>query len=139
MSIKWLIVLITLVAIGAEVVPVIVSSTRIDHAVADLNRIQFEITKYQLRYGTIPATIIDLGLAEDVATDPWGHPYKYLNYVNEKAKWRKDQFLKPLNTAFDLYSMGEDGLAKESLDVPESRDDIVLAANGKYVGLAAEF
>ena len=44
----------------------------------------------------------------------------------------------PLNTDFDLYSLGRNGLAAPGLDKQESSDGIVRAANGEYLGLASE-
>jgi len=52
---------------------------------------------------------------------------------------RKDRFLAPINTDFDLYSMGPDGDSRAQLSAQPSRDDIIRAANGSYFGLAQEF
>jgi general secretion pathway protein G len=73
--------------------------------------------------------------------DPWKTPYQYLNTSTKKgkAKARWDKLFKPLNTDFDLYSMGPDRDTQENLDKKESLDDIVRALNGQYVGLASEY
>jgi len=42
--------------------------------------------------------------------------------------------LNPLNTDFDLYSMGSDGDSKGPLSAKASRDDIVRANNGDFIG-----
>ncbi len=55
------------------------------------------------------------------------------------GKMRKDKFLKPLNSDYDLYSVGKDGESKRQLDNRESRDDVIRAVDGMYVGLASEF
>lgn len=55
------------------------------------------------------------------------------------VKPRKDRFLVPINSDYDLYSMGPDGQTNEPLNVPVSRDDIVRASNGAYVGVAENF
>jgi general secretion pathway protein G len=52
---------------------------------------------------------------------------------------RKDRFLVPINTDFDLYSMGRDGESVPALTAAKSRDDVVRAANGSYIGLASRF
>lgn len=54
-------------------------------------------------------------------------------------KPRKDRFLVPINSDYDLYSMGKDGESVAPLTAAKSRDDIVRAANGTYVGLAENF
>lgn len=55
------------------------------------------------------------------------------------AQARKDRFLVPINTDFDLYSMGKDGTSVPSLTAAASRDDVVRAANGAFIGLASRF
>jgi general secretion pathway protein G len=52
---------------------------------------------------------------------------------------RKDRFLVPINTDFDLYSVGRDGESVASLAAVKSRDDVVRAANGAFIGLASKF
>ena len=52
---------------------------------------------------------------------------------------RKDRFLVPLNTDYDLYSMGKDGESTAPLTARQSRDDIIRADNGGFIGLASEF
>lgn len=52
---------------------------------------------------------------------------------------RKDRFLVPINSDFDLYSMGKDGESVAPLNAAKSRDDVVRAANGAFVGLASKF
>ena len=55
------------------------------------------------------------------------------------AQARKDRFLVPINSDFDLYSMGADGASVPALTAKASRDDIVRAADGAFVGLASQF
>lgn len=73
--------------------------------------------------------------------DPWGNPYQYLNITTTKGKGkvRKDHNLVPLNTDYDLYSMGKDGKSVSPLTAKASRDDIVRANNGGFIGLASEY
>ena len=52
---------------------------------------------------------------------------------------RKDKNLVPLNTDFDLYSKGPDGASQKPLNAEASRDDIVRANNGAYVGKAEDY
>ena len=75
--------------------------------------------------------------------DPWGHPYQYLR-LNPLAhgsagQRRKDRNLVPINTDYDLYSMGKDGASQPPLTTAASRDDIVRANNGRFVGLASDY
>ena len=52
---------------------------------------------------------------------------------------RKDRFLHPINSDYDLYSMGKDGESVEPLTARKSQDDVIRANDGSFVGLAAEF
>jgi general secretion pathway protein G len=75
--------------------------------------------------------------------DPWDHPYQYLNFSsgapNVKGKIRKDRNLHPLNSEFDLYSMGPDGQSMPPLTAKASRDDVIWARDGSFVGVAEDF
>ena len=86
-----------------------------------------------------PDSLADVGLGNN--RDPWGNPYGYLNLGARGARGhaRKDHSLVPINTDFDLYSMGPDGRSVAPLTARHSRDDIVRARDGAFIGLASEF
>ena len=52
---------------------------------------------------------------------------------------RKDKNLVPINTDYDLYSKGPDGKSVTPLTANSSRDDIIRANNGAYVGEAEDY
>ena len=52
---------------------------------------------------------------------------------------RKDRNLTPINTKYDLCSMGKDGKSKPPLRATDSQDDIIYANDGGYIGMASEF
>ena len=52
---------------------------------------------------------------------------------------RKDRFLVPINSCYDLYSMGKDGQSVPPLTAKASWDDIVRANDGAFVGLAWQY
>ncbi|UCH49187.1 MAG: prepilin-type cleavage/methylation domain-containing protein [Betaproteobacteria bacterium] len=89
--------------------------------------------------GQLPASLADLG--KNALLDPWGNPYGYLNItkVIGKGKLRKNKNLVPINSDYDLYSMGKDGDSKGPLTAKASRDDIVRANNGRFVGLVSDY
>jgi general secretion pathway protein G len=84
----------------------------------------------------------DLGaIGMSAKLDPWGRPYQYTNLadIKGKGKARKDKNLVPINSDFDLYSLGKDGATSPPLNAKASRDDVVRASDGRFVGLARDF
>lgn len=55
------------------------------------------------------------------------------------ARPRMDRFLHPINSDYDLYSMGKDGETVLPLTARQSHDDVIRANDGSFVGLAVEF
>ncbi len=85
-----------------------------------------------------PASLADIG--NGGKTDPWGRPYMYYNVdANGRGGARKDHALNPINTDFDLYSLGPDGVTKKQVTQKDSLDDVIRANNGAFVGVAADF
>jgi len=123
-----------------------IEKARVQSSIADLRSISLIIEKYRSDEGFYPASLNDVGCSTDL--DPWGNSYQYLNAYevlqNEReggmpticAGCRWDKFERPLNTDFDLYSMGKNGETRPRIDHQQSRDDIIRASNGGYYGLA---
>jgi general secretion pathway protein G len=118
-----------------------VERARVSKAIGDIGRICVEIGKFQLKSnGALPVTLAELPI--EIPLDPWDRPYQYLNIALAgpgKGKLRKDKNLNPLNSDFDLYSMGKDGDSKGPLTAKASRDDIVRANDGRFIGLASDY
>jgi general secretion pathway protein G len=140
--------LVLAVAISAILVSIAIPTyskykyrAQVSQATADIGELQHMIDSYYTLHNTYPATLADLGINAPTALDPWGFPYQYLNHalVNGKGSIRRDKSLNPLNTDFDLYSVGADGLSKPQITQKESLDDVIRAGNGGYVGLASDF
>jgi general secretion pathway protein G len=108
-------------------------------AVQDIMVLQTLVQDFRLSSGSYPATLAEVGNANRL--DPWGRPYVYQELASApgKGKARKDRKLNPLNSDFDLYSVGRDGASKTQLTNRESLDDIVRANDGAFVGLAADY
>jgi general secretion pathway protein G len=56
-----------------------------------------------------------------------------------KGKLRRDRNMNPINSDYDLYSMGKDGETSTQLNSTKGKDDIIRALNGEFVGLASDF
>jgi general secretion pathway protein G len=109
-------------------------------AMSDIAVLQLKIKAYEEDGGKIPDNLSDLDWNQP---DPWGNPYQYLNFANAGPSWkgkaRKDKFLVPLNSTYDLYSNGKDGQSKPPLTAKTSHDDIIRANDGAYIGLASMY
>jgi general secretion pathway protein G len=116
-------------------------TAQVSQATVDVGVLQSMIDSYYTLNNQYPATLSDLGINAGAAIDPWGFPYQYLNHalVNGKGSIRRDKSLNPLNTDYDLYSVGADGQSKPQITQKESLDDVIRAGNGGYVGLASQF
>ncbi len=112
---------------------------KIIKAIAEIETLEKEILAFDGGGGGLPNTLGDIGRAG--LLDPWGNPYQYLNFatVSGLGPVRKDRSLVPLNSDFDLYSMGPDGKSKPPLTAKDSHDDIIRANDGAYIGTAAEY
>ncbi len=108
-------------------------------AIQDVRILQLLIKDYAASEGSFPASLADVGNGGKL--DPWGHAYQYVDLtgVGGKGKARKDHKLNPINSDFDLFSMGKDGVSKTQLTQKDSLDDIVRARDGAFVGLASDF
>jgi general secretion pathway protein G len=112
---------------------------RVVQATADIGLMSVAINNYRIENLSLPPSLGSVGYGE--RKDPWGRPYFYVD-LNEKrgnGEARKDKKLAPLNSDFDLYSAGKDGESRGPLNAKVSRDDIVRARDGKFVGLASDF
>ena len=118
-----------------------VDRANIVDAAVDIRTIEQIIARYEAREGELPDSLADAGAGGFI--DPWGNPYQYLRIegagLKGKGALRKDKKLNPINSDYDLYSMGKDGESKKPLTAKASHDDIVRAANGAFVGLAINY
>jgi general secretion pathway protein G len=111
---------------------------KLARAIGDLRTLQVEL----MAQDTLPDDLAGIGRAGYL--DPWGHPYVYFKFGVRHGQAppggaRRDRFLVPVNSEFDLYSMGADGRTTIAFTAKASRDDIVRALDGDYIGLVSAF
>jgi general secretion pathway protein G len=111
---------------------------RVATAIADIGQMQLAINKFQANRGAYPASLANVGFA---LLDPWGNPYRYLDFTGlvGKGSVRKDRNLVPINSDYDRYSVGPDSDTRLPLTAPQSRDDIVRANDGHFIGKAEDY
>jgi general secretion pathway protein G len=127
-----------LAAIGIPAYEDYKERVRVAHAVSDIAVISMKIEAYYQDARTYPDTLADIGLSGQL--DPWDNPYRYLN-LDKKGNGgaRRDKNLNPLNSDFDLYSVGKDNKTKLPITQKDSLDDVLRANDGKFVNLAAKY
>jgi general secretion pathway protein G len=134
-----------------------IDRVRTVQAVRDISTISKSIAVYAASNGDrYPDSLVEINM--DTMLDPWGNPYQYLNLSKSKngnenengngkgkgqdtnvGKARKDRNLVPINSDYDLYSMGKDGASVSPLTAKASRDDIIRANNGRFIGRASDY
>ena len=117
----------------------LLKGVRVTEAINDITVIEQDVIAYSAVNDSLPPSLDAIGRGGML--DPWGNPYQYLVMTYDKngrpsAGGRKDRSLHPLNSDFDLYSMGEDGVSVAPITAKPSQDDIIRANDGGYVGLA---
>lgn len=128
---------------------------RTARAIAEIRAVEKSVKAFYFSSSDVyPNTLAEVGAGSIL--DPWGTPYQYLNISGGgpgngggggkgggggggQIQPRKDRFLVPINSDFDLYSMGKDRETVAPLTAKKSHDDIVRANDGAFVGLASEF
>jgi general secretion pathway protein G len=143
--VEILIVLALIATLSYIVIPSalgITERTRNMQVMADLSKMNADIDQYIMDYNVPPNSLADVGYGS--LLDPWGNPYQYLKIFENSdpgvnGKRRKDHSLVPVNSDYDLFSMGPDGQSKPPFTAKASRDDIVRASNGGFIGPVSEF
>jgi general secretion pathway protein G len=113
---------------------------RVAVAISELKTIETALYNYATTNDGFPDTLAQIGFEQ--LRDPWGNTYQYLPISGGdkkgKGNMRKDHFLVPVNSDFDLYSKGKDGASAAPFTAKASQDDIVRAFNGAYLGKVAD-
>jgi general secretion pathway protein G len=139
---EMLIALVVLAVLSGVAVPMYADyaeKARVKTAVRDIRFLEGAIERHHTEFGRFPSQLA--GVVTPALTDPWGNAYQYLNLQSGDPglKPRKDKNLVPLNSDYDLYSVGKDGLTKPPLTPKESHDDVIRANDGAFVDLALRY
>ncbi|MBL8288336.1 MAG: prepilin-type N-terminal cleavage/methylation domain-containing protein [Rubrivivax sp.] len=112
---------------------------RTKKATEDIIAIGAVIDQHLIDTGALPADLN--AISRGGMRDPWGNAYIYLPLIDDSSRGqaRKDHSLVPLNSDYDLYSKGPDGNSSAPLTAAASRDDILRANNGRFVGPASMY
>lgn len=118
-----------------------VERAKVARAIGEINAIQWDLMAIESQNQPLPASLAAIGRGG--MRDPWGYPYVYFPFPTNRRGHpvgaRMDRFLVPLNSTFDLYSVGKDGSSAAPLSAPMSQDDIVRANDGGFIGQGKDF
>lgn len=125
-----------------------VETSKVAAASSQIRALALLIQDYASENGNYPNNLNDIGNQNLI--DPWGNPYIYNNLIINAPGTpehrtfnisiaRKDGNLVPINTHYDLFSLGKDGESQSPLRAAKSKDDVIYANDGGYIGLASEF
>ena len=139
--IELMIVTAILATLAALTVPLLESyfnKARVTRAIGDIRTISLALDAAK-NEGSLPNSLNDIGYGNRL--DPWGRPYEYVNLITRRGNGtaRKDHNLAPLNGDYDLYSRGSDGRTASAVTAKASRDDIIRADNGGFIGLGSHY
>jgi general secretion pathway protein G len=128
----------TLSAIAVPNMIGFINKAKVVKTVTELKTIESALMEHYNANKKFPQSLDEIGLGN--LKDMWGNPYVY-NPVegSKKGKLRKNKYLVPVNTDFDLYSCGKDGKTVAPFTAKASRDDIVRANNGGFFGLVEDY
>jgi general secretion pathway protein G len=128
-----------LTAIAIPAYTAYVERAKIGAAVADISRIELAVAKFTVANDRLPVSLAEIGM--NGLLDPWGNAYRYQDFTGLKGvgSMRKDRNLVPINSDYDLYSVGKDGDSRMPLATPVSHDDVIRANDGGYVGKAEDY
>lgn len=113
--------------------------SKIAQVTGDIGDIHMALSRFELSYNRYPDSLAEIGMGGRL--DPWGNPYQYLVVFGRQdvGPVRKDHNLKPVNSGYDIYSMGPDGVTASPFTSTLGKDDIVMANDGDYFGLACQY
>jgi prepilin-type N-terminal cleavage/methylation domain-containing protein len=109
-------------------------TTRVSRCIAEIRDTETAITAYALEKGELPNSLADIGRANYL--DPWKRPYLYKKLESGQMRYSGTD---DINSDFDFYSTGNDGLTALSIEDPLSSDDVIRANNLGYIGLASKY
>ena len=113
-----------------------VQQAKITRVISEVRVLEKDILAHLVSQNTFPNSLNDID--RDKLRDPWGNPYQYLNIANGGTP-RQDAITFNLNTDFDIYSLGPNGLSDTNIKHVNSLDDIVRTSDGGWVGTGEDF
>ncbi|MCK5319634.1 MAG: prepilin-type N-terminal cleavage/methylation domain-containing protein [Anaerolineales bacterium] len=111
-----------------------ITRAKVNSAIGDIGIVHLTIQRWELSHNRMITSLDDLNLGDD----RWGNPYQFLDHstVNGEGPKRKYKSQVPVNSRYDFYSKGPDGKTATPMVSEPGGDDIVIANDGQYIGVA---
>jgi general secretion pathway protein G len=135
-------IIATLSAIAVPLYGEYIQRVKTTVAISDIKAIEGQILLFETETGRLPDSLAEAGIER---MDPWGKPYQYIAIRGNpltgpgKISPRMDRNLRPINSDYDLWSMGPDGKSQLALTAKASHDDVIRAGDGNFLGVAKGF
>ncbi len=112
-----------------------ITRAKVSAAIGDIGSAHLKLKMWELSHDDLPDST---ELFELLGNDRFDNPYKFLDHstVSGEGPKRKYKSLVPVNSRYDLYSMGPDGKTSTPMTSTPGQDDIILANDGGYIGVA---
>lgn len=100
------------------------------------SKVRVDYDALQTKLGRTVDVVERAAIQESVSTE--GN-FSMFSGVNSDRTRRRDRYMFPLNTDFDLFSLGPDHSTATSLGEASGLDDVIRANNGGFFGVAADY
>ncbi len=109
-----------------------------DETIKTLRELSGKINLYKMEKDHYPSTLAEAEL--DDVRDHWGRPFIYNPFdTAAKKTLRKYKNEHPINTDYDLLSLGKDGVTNTNIQKKACDDDVIRANNGRFYGYGADY
>lgn len=105
-------------------------------AIGDIRALSSDIQGYLTSAQALPPSLADVDRGGML--DPWGRPYVYVAFAFGGSP-RTDAFGIDLNSDFDVYSAGPDGVSALSLGAAAGLDDVLRGNDGGFIGRGSRY
>jgi general secretion pathway protein G len=118
-------------------------NTKNARCVSEIRNIEKDIIAYASEKGSYPARLADIGRGNDL--DPWGNAYVYVPAGNPNVPpdpvGNRTSGGQPINSDFDLYSKGHDGITSDdgTMTEPKSENDLIRGNDGGFCDKAGRY
>jgi general secretion pathway protein G len=103
-----------------------------------LRELSAKIDLWAMEEDRYPSTLAEAGL--ETIKDEWENDFIYNPFDTAvKKTLRKYKNEHPINTDYDLLSLGKDGLTDTNIQKNECDDDIIRANNGGFYGYGEDY